>query len=242
MHEVLDQVRSAAGRSARAAGEAGALVGGRALAAVFGAAAKVRRSRPLHPRGVTYAATIEMSGTAASGVPWLDEAGSTPAQVRVSRAVGLPERLPDIYGVGLRVQVSRTGQPMAQVDLLFASTGDGVVDRFVLEPRLALARGPVTTLLPVRSPSGALLLRLSLAEGTSVTDRGVPHEMVLSYAVGTGAWVPTGRLVLGEPLTAVDEERRDPVVHELPGTEQYDAVRRLREPAYRAARRIRPQV
>jgi hypothetical protein len=173
-------------------------------------------------------------------VPWLDEASSTPAEVRVSRAVGLPERVPDIYGVGLRVQVSRPGQPMAEADLLFASTGERAFDRFLLEPRFSLARGPVTTLLPVRSPNGPLLLRLSAAEGAGVTNDGVPREMVLSYAVATGPWVSAGRVVLGEVLTVVDEERRDPVVHELPGTSQYDAVRRLREPAYRAARRVPP--
>jgi hypothetical protein len=215
-------------------------MGGKALAAVFGATARVRHSRPLHPKGVTYAATVEISGTGSSGVPWLDERSSTPAEVRISRAVGLPESLPDIYGVGLRVQVSRPGQPLALADLLFASTGQRALDRFVLEPRRTLARGPVTTLLPVRSPTGALLLRLSAAEGADLTDEGVPKQMVLSYAVGTGAWVPAGRLVLGEPLTAEDPERRDPVVHELPGTSQFDAVRRLREPAYRAARRVRP--
>ena len=33
-----------------------------------------------------------------------------------------------------------------------------------------------------------------------------------------------------------DTERHDPVVHQLPGTEQYPWVARLREPAYRSAR------
>ncbi|MDQ1483215.1 MAG: hypothetical protein QOF35_1291 [Actinomycetota bacterium] len=38
-----------------------------------------------------------------------------------------------------------------------------------------------------------------------------------------------------------DGQRHDPMTAALPGTEPYDVLRRQREPAYRAARRIRPR-
>lgn len=215
---------------------------GRALAGVFGATALLRRGRPLHPRGVTVRATVTMDGSGASGVPWLDEAGMTAVTVRVSRATGLPNPLPDIYGVAIRVPgASESGDVAA--DLLFASTGDSRYGRFALAARRRIEDGPLTTLLPLRAPAGPLLLRLVGSPGAALRDLGpalgLPEAMVLSYAVGRGRWVDVGELTLGVPLEDDDDPRRhDPVVHQLPGTEQYDVVRRLREPSYEAARQV----
>ena len=93
----------------------------------------------------------------------------------------------------------------------------------------------------MRSPAGPLLLRLTPAGPAPVPEDSPPDRMVLSWAVGTGPWRYAGEVVTGAPLRpAADRERHDPVVHQLPGTEQYPVVRRLREPAYRRARRQRP--
>jgi hypothetical protein len=228
---------SLASRAARTAGAA--------LAGVFGGTAVVRRGRPLHPRGVTCTAVVTMTGEASSGVPWLDEAATTPVTVRASRATGLPAPLPDIYGLALRVPRPPTpdGSPAPVADILFASTGDSRYGRFALMAHRRLGHGPLTTLLPLRAPSGPLLLRLAPVEGARLRDEGpvlgLPQSMSLSYAVGRGPWAEAGELLLGPRVEGESDTRRhDPVVHELPGTEQYDVVRRLREPAYRAARRV----
>ncbi len=217
---------------------AAASVGGRVLGGAFGAVARVRGGRPLHPQGATYAARVTMSGKARSAVPWLDEPGWYDAVLRVSRAMGLPLSLPDIYGVALRVDLPGSGP----FDLLFASTGDSAGGRFVLRLRPGVEAGPLTTLLPVRSPKGPLVLRLVAATASPVEELSMPAALVLSYAHGTGPWRDVGDVVVGAlqgPET--EQERHDPVLHQLPGTEQYAVVSRLREPAYRAARAVRPR-
>jgi hypothetical protein len=178
-------------------------------------------------------------------VPWLDEPGLAEVTVRISRAMGLPVRWPDIYGVALRIPLS-TRDPDELADLLFASTGDTRWGRFALVLRRHLGDGPLTTLLPVRTASGPLLLRLTPATGADPRDEGlgltVPSRLVLSYAVGTGPWAGAGEVVLGARVEGEGDPRRhDPVLNQLPGTSQYRVVRALREPAYAAARRTPQQ-
>ena len=215
--------------------EGAASVGGLTLAGVFGALAALRRGRPLHPQGATYSATVTVTGAGLTGVPWLDEPASHDVTVRVSRSAGLPLWMPDVYGIAIRLGIGQG----AVAALLFATTGDSPAGRFVLRPARGVETGPLTTLLPVRSARGALLLRLVPAAPGPVEELSLPGSMVLSAAHGTGPWRDVGTLAVGGPLgPEAEEEHHDPVVHELPGTEQYAVVRRLREPAYVAARKV----
>ncbi len=222
--------------SARQVVGAAASAAGLTLAAAFGALARLRGGRPLHPQGATYAATVALTGQGRSGVSWLDERGLHRVTVRVSRSAGLPLWVPDVYGIALRATMAHGGV----VDLLFATTGDTPTGRFVLRPRRGVERGPLTTLLPVRSEGGPLILRLLAATTGPVEELSLPTTLALSYATGRGTWRDVGVLAVGAPLGPdAEAERHDPVVHELPGTEQYPVLRRLREPAYRAARSVR---
>ena len=225
----------------RTTGRAAVRVAGLGLGAVFGAAAVLRHGRPLHPQGVTLRVSLLCDGSGRSGVPLLDDAGVSQGTVRVSRAMGLPPWLPDIYGLALRLPQA-PGTDGDPADVLFASTGDSWLGRFALLVHAQLVDGPVTTLLPVRAPAGALLLRLVPVAGSPVREVGpalrVPDRLSLSYAVGTGPWVTVGEVAVGARVEGEDDPRRhDPVLHELPGTSQYPVVRLLREPAYAAARR-----
>jgi hypothetical protein len=109
--------------------------------------------------------------------------------------------------------------------------------RFLLTARREATGGPLTTLLPVRTAAGPMLLRLQPVGGPVSSLVGARYQ--LSYAVGTRPWTLVGEIVVGRPEgDQVDRRRHDPVLHTLPGTEQYPAVAALREPAYRAARRV----
>jgi hypothetical protein len=182
------------------------------------------RTKPLHPDGrIRRASVTRVGGSARTGVPWLDEPGRDDALVRFSRGVGLPAALPDVRGLAIRVRPGET-----PADLLLASTGLGRVSRFLLAPTWRGTGHPVTTLLPYRSPRGALLLA---ARPES------EQRLELMWAGPVGPWVPFGALELGESLGDDTEVSFDPIVNVLPGLRQYDWVTRLREPAYRAARR-----
>lgn len=206
---------------ARAASAAGGLLS----AATAGVAALRPAAKPLHPRGELRHARIYRSGSREpTGVAWLDEPGQEDVVVRLSRAVGLPGRLPDIHGLAIRVP---SGDGYG--DLLLATTGTGRLSRFVLLPSRNARSRPMTTLLPYEAPSGPLLLG-AVATGVEVFE--------LSWARPSGDWQAFGVLRLS-PVGPAESVSFDPVRHRLPGLEQYAAVERLREPAYHRARRSR---
>lgn len=184
-------------------------------------------AKPLHPRGRLRTAQVERDGcTPPTGVSWLDEPGVDEVVVRVSRAVGLPAGLPDIHGLALRIPLANG----AAADLLLASTGSGRVSRFVLTGSRELEGRPLTTLLPYRTPTGPVLL---LARPVA------PDHLELAVASPGGDWRPFAMLRLGPDAPDQHRISFDPVLNTLPGLEPYDWVRRLREPAYRVARRSR---
>lgn len=184
-------------------------------------------AKPLHPTGRVVTARLQRHGlAAATGVSFLDEAGDEDILVRVSRSVGLPERLPDIHGLAIRVTNS-DGSPG---DVLLASTGWGRVTRFLLTPSRTTFGRPMTTLFPYRTPQGPLLLGARSDQ---------PRVVRLGCAVRGGPWRMFADLTIatedagdaGDPTVSFD-----PVLHPIPGLEQYPAVARLREPAYHFAR------
>jgi hypothetical protein len=104
--------------------------------------------------------TVERHGSGLpSGSAWLDEPGRDEVVVRVSRAIGLPDAVPDIHGLAVRVPT-----PAGVGDLLFASTGWGLVGRFVLTFGGGPESRPMTTLLPYRTARGPALLGVRAIE------------------------------------------------------------------------------
>ncbi|WP_122816455.1 hypothetical protein [Nocardioides pantholopis] len=204
--------------------------GGAVLAAGVRAKSAVTPSaKPLHPDGTLRHAVLHRHGLdPALGVAWLDEAGVDEVVVRESRAVGLPDALPDIQGLAIRIPVGD-----GHGDLLLASTGLGRVTRFLLTPSRTTYGRPMTTLLPYRTVAGAVLIA-ARAVG--------PETVELSCAVGerapAGDWRHFADLRIAGPVADGDGERLsfDPVRNRLPGLGQYRWVERLREPGYQQAR------
>lgn len=200
---------------------------GRTLSTITRGVAALRRGdKPLHPDGEMYAGRLVRPGSDEPiGVPWIDQAGEDEVTVRVSRAIGLPASLPDVHGLALRL---RTGHTRSG-DLLLASTGWDPLTRHLLMPTWNAHR-PLTTLLPYRSPVGPLVI------GARPIDvRG--YELCWAR-VGHG-WHPLGDLTLEMPLPEETELSFDPVLHPLPGLEQYRWVERLRGRSYATVRRLR---
>ncbi|WP_152191027.1 hypothetical protein [Georgenia satyanarayanai] len=215
------------------AARAAAAATGQVLGVALGALGRVRRGRSLHPRGTVHEAVLTVWGAERPwGVPLLDRAGEHRCVVRVSRAAGLPPPLPDARGLALRLE-----EPTGTVDLLVSTTGVGPLTRFVLIPRRT-ERRPMTSLLPVRTPTGALQLRL-----TPVAPDGAARTWLLSAARGRGPWEPVGRLVATAQPVRPDPDpplRFDPVRHLPAGVSQYPWVRLVRDPAYVRSRQWSP--
>lgn len=209
---------------------AGLLPGGAlALAALVAGAA--RRNKALHPVGRhgVGQVLVTRADAALAGSP-LGEEGTRPCELRWSRAMGLPRSWPDIEGLALRLPGG--GADGGAGDLLFASTGARAWSRHLLTLRRPGEHGVLTTLLPVRAAGGAVVFRLT---PTSLGATDLPAAYSLDVAPATGAWRPIGEV---EVAWSLDDTtvRFDPVARQLAGTEQYDFVTALREPAYVAAR------
>lgn len=204
--------------------------GGSVLAGATHILGTVRSApKPLHPTGELYAGRLDRRGAGAgplTGVAWIDHPGSDQVEARVSRAVGLPAPLPDIHGLAIRI--SGDGGP---ADLLFAGTGTRWITRFLLVPSRD-SRRPMTTLLPYRTATGPVLLRV---------DNTGADTYELSWARHRGPWHGFATLRLLEPH-GDPQVSFDPVVNQLPCLDQYPAILRLREPAYARARRTRDEV
>lgn len=203
--------------------------GGRGLAAVFGLLAHVRPAdKPLHPRGRLFEAVVERRGLPEPvGVPWIDEPGTTSGILRLSRATGLPPTLPDIHGLALRVPVDGG----RHADILMATTGMGMVSRYVLVPGACADHRAYSTLIPYETAVGALNLA-----AIPVPDES--HAFDLACARTRADWTIFARVHLVES-PSTDSPSFDPVLNTLPGLRYYDWATRLRERSYRAARRSR---
>jgi hypothetical protein len=203
--------------------------GGQVLRAATGVVAAGPAAKPLHPGGSVMPGTLRRFGDQSrTGAAWLDDAGEDEVVVRRSRAVGLPSPLPDVVGLAVRVTLATGGYG----DLLFASTGLGRLTRFTLTATRSPYRRPLTTLLPYRAPAGPVVLS-ARSRDEQILD--------LAWAVGMGSWHRFAELRI---LRDIGDQRDlllsfDPVRNVLPGLENYDWVRRLREPSYATARASR---
>jgi hypothetical protein len=211
------------------AAEAAGALPGVVLGGLFGVVAKVRRDKPLHPRGQVGDGVLRVTDPVPwLGIPLLAAEVRRPCVARWSRAAGLPAPLPDVEGLALRID---DPDAAAGADLLFSSTGTGSVTRFVLAPRLPRSHGPQSTLLPVASRMGAVVFLV-----TPTDDHDPPRRFDLSIAHGGSSWMKVA--VVEVDSWGPDRPTRfDPVRNLLPGTEQYPFVRGLREPSYLFARR-----
>lgn len=216
---------------------------GRLLAGVFAAVSLLRPARPIHPRGVALRGSLERSGTAVpSGVDWIDVPGRDGVEARVSRSIGLPLALPDIIGLALRMDGGARG------DLFLASTGLGVPSRYVLHLLGRADRARFSTVIPYRGRRGPVLIGARTLTAPPLPARpralasalaGGEWALELYHARPLGRWHRFGTLTLAfdEEAGAIDTDRRlDPILHVLPGSEQYAWAARIREPAYRVAR------
>ncbi|MBJ2119610.1 hypothetical protein I6N91_01290 [Arthrobacter sp. MSA 4-2] len=212
---------------------------------VFRALKVLRPSRPIHPGGVRLTGYLAVDGGASSGIPWLDTAGSTPVEARLSRSVGLPGPLPDIIGLAVRIP---SGD--AHADLLLSSTGSSPLGRFLLVPRLNIARSPLTTMMPYRGARGPVLLAARTTGQPTAPGRlpaslpafrrrlkGHAWSMELSFARPLGPWIPFGTLTLTvDPDQGQEDLRFDPVRNPLPTASTYEWAAQLRRGSYAVAR------
>ena len=205
---------------------------GAALRLAFAALSRVRPSaKPLHPRGTVLAGVISRHGLDVPvDVPWIDHPGCDEVLVRMSRSIGLPSPLPDVYGMAIRVPCG----PQRRGDLLLSTTGTSRLTRYLLLPARRPGRRTYGSLLPYRTPSGPLLIAAAPR-----AEHGRDYDLLCARP--TGPFRRFGRLRLQDSAGSEEEPSVsfDPVLNTVPDLLPYAWAARLRQGAYAAARRSR---
>jgi hypothetical protein len=214
-------------------------VAGRALRAGFAGILRVRRPRPIHPRGVELHGEATWLGPSVSGIRWIDDPPPGPRRVtgRASRSLGLPAPLPDIIGLALRFD----GEADA-VDLELASTGIGVPGRFTLRLHGSPSRAHLATLLPYLGDRGPVLLAARTISPADLPTalpplatrlRDEPWRLRLFVAMPGGPWHPFAALELRATPDGRDTPMRfDAGRHLVPGSRLPRWVDAVRQPSY----------
>lgn len=212
------------------AGEVAARGAGRAIGAVVSALAHVRSvDKPMHPRGLVLDGRLRRRGGSSTGSPFLDEPGEDDVLVRFSRSLGWRAPWPDVNGLAVRVPTP--AGPHEHADLLLSTTGRGRAGRYVLVPTVRERGGFLGTLVPFRSPTGAVHVGAQ-----AVDDR--TWELVWARP-GSVTWTAFAVLELGDEPGRDLAISFDAVAGGLDGLEVPDWHRRVRGPSYAAARRSR---
>jgi len=201
----------------RVASAAGSVFG-----SVFGAAAAVRGTKPLHPRGSVHPAELLRTGARdAWGVPWLDEPGRDRGLVRLSRSIGLPRGWPDVLGLAFRF----TDDSGAH-DLLLASTRTAPLVRHAVLLRRDPFTAAYSSSFTYDTPRGPVVL--------AATPRG-QRSFTVQVAHPWSRWQEFAVLHvaadLGDPPVDLD-----PVRNPLPGLSLSPVLAALRAPSYARAR------
>ena len=209
-----------------------------AAARVLEALSRIRRKRIFHPYGVGFAGRLTPRAERLVGAPAL--ATEAAVVVRLSRALGLPEWLPDPCGLGLRIP-DAYGRGRHQ-DFLMVSSATAPLGRHAILPARAFLDRPYSTVLPYRFRERLIVVGASarrpngpgpaLAE---LRDREFADlDFDLAIASLGGRWQPVARLSLGPRLAASETERLglDPT-NTGGGLELAGFLNELRGPSYR---------
>lgn len=152
------------------------------FAAALGAGTARRGARVFHPHGQAYRCRLTVTGGGSWGARLLDEPAAYDGVVRLSRGAGLPQGLPDVDGLALRLPGLGVGG--GALDILVNSAW-----RFVFAPSVLSATW--SCVLPYRTATGDLVL---------LGARPQPGGFAFTVAAPLGRWLPWGRLELGEPV------------------------------------------
>jgi hypothetical protein len=197
----------------------------------------IRHRRLFHPVGVLASGRLERVAPPDVGLPM----ASCDVVGRVSKAVGMPDAIPDFVGLAWRMPPQfRSGKPW---DVLLAST----MGRLILRPVTSWSNVTVSSLMPMRYKGGVYWVRARLT--TSISEPGVALDTIrnqidsggiefdIEQAAGTEQFVPLAHLTLSHLDPSSDDIAFDPTVHSDPAVQLAPHwLSEFRRSAYRRSR------
>ncbi len=222
----------------------------RAAAGMFGSLARGLGTRPLHPVGIAFRAEWVLDAPSLPGVEVFDTPGRRPALVRFSRGFGLPEPLPEILSVA--VKVPDAYGPGRDQDVLMTATGERPVLRHAFAVGFSHLRCTYSTVFPFAVGGHRMLLGAVPVAGRRAPDAGDLGELDAVAARGdlalelrgatlAGPWRALARIELGSRLDAdAERELRFNSDNAGGGIAPVGFVNAVRGAAYAAANLERP--
>jgi hypothetical protein len=218
----------------------------RVTAAFFFGLGRLRSGRGFHPRGASFSARI----TALPGVdaPWgrhlLWSGGERQALVRFSKGAGLPDPLPDVLGLAVRIIADESAET---TDLLLSSAPPWPLARHILRPAKHFSHTSFSSVLPFECEGAKLILgAVPARRAARYTLRELRRTEAPELAFFlTGArprqpWEVFAKLDIVEKLEPGSSERLRFDPFNVPsGLRPVGGLNRLRMPAYRASQRGR---
>jgi hypothetical protein len=198
-----------------------------ATARLFQALSAARGKRAFHPEGVVHEAVFApWARSSPSGVELLD-GGERPLLVRLSRALGLPDRVPDILGFAMRF--TDAYGPGRHQDILCVTSWDAPPLHHALVPATGLTTRPYSSLLPFEVAGDVRLFGV-LPRSAETFD--------LALSPLTGRFEGVGTIRLGATLPPERGERlRFNPWNTGGGIRPTGPLMGLRDPAYRGSQR-----
>jgi hypothetical protein len=178
--------------------------------AVYRTLSRLRGKRSFHPFGLGFTGRVVPAGGSAPKVPGLER--DREVLVRLSRALGLPEWLPDPCGLAIRAPDAHG--PGRHQDFLLVSSALPPGGRHTILPSRGFADLPYSTVLPYRLRGKTVLFAaraLGPRPGPKLEDLSregpIAFEFELKIAGVTGGWQSFGRLALERRLPPEQTER-----------------------------------
>ena len=209
-----------------------------ATAAFFGAMSKARGKRIFHPEGVSFGGSLTPVGSSmAAGADLFGGDEPLPAQVRLSRALGLPSESGDPCGLAFRV-LNAYG-PGRHQDFLLVSSARPPIGRHLISPARNFGSRPYSSLLPYSIGGDTRLVGAEVLgdQGRSLQQIRMSADPDLTFSIDlaspTGPWERVAELHIGERLSpAASEQLRFNPGNCGGGIEPIGLLNRLRLPAY----------
>jgi hypothetical protein len=217
---------------------------GRLVGPAFGVGSFVRRARVFHPRGRTFAVTVDVAGDASFAGTVFGERATHQGLLRLSRGAGVPEPLPDLLGLALRIDL-----PAGPQDLLLISSAPAPGARHVLLPARDYAGTHYSSISVFRLAGQSVVLGArpteghgSLAHLDEVADaarRGLRIDLLVAPPLGP--WTTVGTVTVHDPVDAERSERlRFTPFHRAGGVEPVGLTNVVRRRAYADSQAARP--
>ena len=224
-------------------------LGQKGAAGLFGGLAGLLRGRPLHPAGVAFDATFRVREATDPALRLFAAPGEYDAAVRFSRGFGLPEPLPEI--LSLAVKVRDAYGPGADQDFLMTASGERPVLRHAFAWGRSHLEQTYSTVIPFSAAGTAVVFgavpHAAPLPGTrdleELARRAAQDALAFDLRVATlrGPWRTLARIDVGARM---DDAREQHLTFNSDttggGIAATGFVNRLRGAAYDASTRTRP--